>query len=99
MIAPLLAGIALGLFVGQPGSAAEGKAHEGEGGEAGDGKLTMSEKADPTKKHTHDNRKDGKITLDAEAAKLDDLQEGDRVKVWTNDKQIVTKVEANSKDK
>src|SRR5262249_48947869 len=97
MIASLLACVALVVFVGQAGSAAEDKAHEGKVVKAGDGKLTMSEKADPTKKHTHDIGKDVKITLDDKPAKLEDLKEGNPVKVWMNDKQIVTKLEAHSK--
>ena len=99
MIAPLLAGVALVVFAGQPSSAAEDKAHEGKVVKAGDGKLTMSEKADPTKKHTHDVGKDVKITLDDKPAKLTDLKEGNRVKVWMNEKDAVTKVEASTKEK
>lgn len=72
------------------------KAHEGMVIKAGDGKLTMSMKGSD-KKHTHDVAKDAKITLDEKEANLDDLKEHYHVKVWMNDRHVLTKIEARSK--
>ncbi len=92
-----LVAVALALFVSQP-AFADDKAHEGKVVKAGEGKLTMTFKGDE-KKHTHDVAKDAKITLDDKEAKLEDLKEGFHVKVTMDDKKVVTKIEAHSKEK
>jgi hypothetical protein len=87
-----LAVLALGVFAS--GTAlAEEKAHEGTVVKVADGKLTMKSGKD---EHTHDVGADAKITVDGKAAKLDDLKEGQKVKV-TIDGTKVTKVDAGSK--
>jgi hypothetical protein len=97
-IVPLLAVFALAVFASQPVVAADEKPHEGKIVKAGEGKLTMTFKGDE-KKHTHDVAKDAKVTLDDKMAKLEDLKEGHHVKVWMDDKHVVTKIEAHSKEK
>ena len=77
---------------------AEEKTHEGKVVAAGEGKVTMTFTGDE-KKHTHDMARDAKITLDDKAAKLEDLKEGYHVKVWMDDKRVVTKLEAHSREK
>ena len=92
------ASLALAVFVGQPVAAAEDKVHEATVVKAGDGKITLTFKGDE-KKHEHDVAKDAKITLDGKDAKLEELKEGFTVKMTMDDKFVVTKVEAKSKDK
>jgi hypothetical protein len=93
----LVVAVALVALAGRPLLAAE-KAHEATVVKAGDGKITLTFKGDE-KKHTHDVAKDAKITLDGKKAKLEDLKEDFPVKVTWDDKFVITKIEAKSKDK
>ena len=90
-----LAALALVLFLSQASLAAD-KVHEGTVVKAGDGKLTMTAKSDG-KEHSHDIGKDVKITLDGKAAKLEDLKADFAITVTTDDKGVVTMVDAKSK--
>lgn len=90
--------VALVALAGLPLRAADDKVHEATVVKAGDGKITLTFKGDD-KKHTHDVAKDAKITLDGKVAKLEELKEGFPVKVTMDDKFVVTKIEAKSKDK
>jgi hypothetical protein len=97
---PFLAVVAVAL-VALPGlllQAADDKVHEATVVKAGDGQITLTFKGD-TQKHTHDVAKDAKITLDGKDAKLQELKEGFPVKLIMNDKFVITKIEAKSKDK
>jgi hypothetical protein len=94
---PLFAA-AMALFVGQPVSAADDKVHEATVVKAGDGKITLTFKGDE-KKHEHDVAKDAKITLDGKDAKLEALKEGATVKMTMDDKFVVHKIDAKSKEK
>ena len=94
---PLFAA-ALFAFVAQPLSGADDKVHEATVVKAGEGKITLTFKGDE-KKHEHDVAKDAKITLDGKDAKLEDLKEGATVKATMDDKFVVHKIEAKSKDK
>jgi hypothetical protein len=78
--------------------AADDMVHEATVVKAGDGKISLTFKGDK-KKHTHDVAKDAKITLDGKDAKLEELKEGATVKATMDDKFVVHKIEAKSKDK
>lgn len=88
--------LVLTLFIGQ--NAYADKVHEGHVVKAGDGKLTVHSKGSD-KPHSHEVPKTAVITLDGKPAKLDDLKEGFHVKVTTDDKQVITKIDAHSKSK
>jgi hypothetical protein len=88
--------MALVLFAAQPAMSAGEKSHEGKVVKAGDGKLTMTFKADD-KERTLDVAKDAKISVDAKQATLEDLKGGQQVEVWMDTKRNVTKIEARSK--
>ena len=90
--------VALVALAGLPLRAADDKLHEATVVKAGDGKITLTFKGDD-QKHTHDVAKDAKITLDGKKAKLEDLKEDFSVKVTMDDKHVITKIEAKSKDK
>jgi hypothetical protein len=92
-----VAAMALTVFVSQQVSA-DDKVHEAMVVKAGDGKITLTFKGDE-KKHTHDVAKDAKITLNGKGAKLEELKEHFTVKVTLDDKSVVHKLEAKSKDK
>jgi hypothetical protein len=66
--------------------------HEGKVVKTAEGKLTMKGKDD--KEMTHDISKDAKIMVDGTAAKLEDLKAGQEITVTTDDKGVVTKVDA-----
>ena len=88
--------VGLLMFVGR--LAAEEKnatAHEGTVVKAGDGKLTMTAKADQ-KEHTHAIKPGTKIMCEGKACTLDDLKVGFIVKVWVKDDadKTVSKIEA-----
>jgi hypothetical protein len=96
----VLGALALALFVSQTAMAAD-KTHEGKIVKVADGKLTMTDK-DGTNKKTHDVSTDAKITCDGKEVKLDELKEGQFVKVTMNtddnEKSTVTKIEAREKE-
>jgi hypothetical protein len=94
----VIVAMALLALAGPPLLAAEDKVHEATVVKAGDGKITLTFKGD-TQKHTHDVAKDAKITLDGKDAKLQELKEGFPVQLTMNDKFVITKIEAKSKDK
>ena len=94
----LIVAVALLVFAGPSLRAAEDKVHEATVVKAGDGKITLTFKGD-TQKHTHDVAKDATITQDGKDAKLQELKEGFPVKLTMNDKFVVTKIKAKSKDK
>jgi hypothetical protein len=94
----LIVTVTLLALAGQSLYAVEDKVHEATVVKAGDGKITLTFKGD-TQKHVHDVAKDAKITLDGKDAKLQELKEGFPVKLIMNDKFVVTKIEAKSKDK
>jgi len=74
--------------------------HSGVVVKAGDGKLTMTDKAGKNE-HTHDVAKDAKITVDGKECKLEDLQKGAAITVTVEnkgDKKVATRIEAK-KDK
>jgi hypothetical protein len=91
--------LVLALFTSLPVFAAE-KTHEGMVVTAGDGKLAMTDK-DGSNKHTHNVAVDAKITFDGKEVKLEDLKEGNFVKVTTNTddngKTWAIKIEAKAK--
>jgi hypothetical protein len=91
-----VAAIALALVAGQSVAAGE-KSHDGKIVKAGDGKLTMTDKAGQNK-HTHDVATDAKITCDGKEVKLADLKAGDAVTVTTKtddkDTTLAIKIEA-----
>src|SRR5262245_21349823 len=93
----LAVAVALVALTGRSLLAADDKAHEATVVKAGDGKVGLNFKGDD-KKHTHDVAKDAKITLDGKDAKLEELKEGFPVKVTWDDKFVITKIEAKSKD-
>ena len=93
-----IAAVALVALVGLPLLAAEDKVHEATVVKAGEGKITLTFKGDDSK-HTHDVAEDAKITLDGKKAKLGDLKEGFSANVVMDDKFVVTKIAAKSKDK
>jgi hypothetical protein len=90
--------VALVALAGQPLRAADDKVHEATVVKAGDGEITLTFKGDD-QKHMHDVAKDATITLDGKKAKLEELKEGFPVKVTWDDKFVITKIEAKSKDK
>ena len=90
--------VVLILAAGPSLRAADDNVHEATVVKAGDGKITLTFKGDE-KKHAHDVAKDAKITLDGKDAKLEDLKEGATVKATMDDKFVVHKIEANSKEK
>ena len=90
--------VALLALAGTTLYAAEDKVHEATVVKAGDGKITLTFKGDD-QKHTHDVAKDARITLDDKKAKLEELKEGFPVKVTWDDKFVITKIEAKSKDR
>jgi len=98
----LLVAVALALFIGAAAFAQapdqQEQTHEGKIVKAGEGKLTMTDKAGGNR-HTHNVPATAKITCDGKDCKLDDLREGFWVKVSTkNDvNRTVTKVEAKTK--
>jgi len=95
----VLAVLVLALFMSNAAFAAE-KTHEGMVVKAADGKLDMTNK-DGSNKHTHEVATDAVITFDGKVIKLDELKEGNFVKVTTNtdDKGKVwaTKIEGRAK--
>jgi hypothetical protein len=97
---PFLAVLAVALVVlaGPALLAADDKIHEVKVVKAGDGKITVIFKGED-KEYPHDVAKDAKITLDGKKAKLEDLKKGYQAKVTMNDKHVITKIEAKSKDK
>ena len=93
----LLASVALVVVVGQTALAHEAT-HEGKVVKVESGKLTMTRNADKKQQqHTMTVAASATITLDGKTAKLDDLKEGFHVKVTNDDKHVVTKIEAHSK--
>ena len=78
--------------------AADDKVHEAHVVKVADGKITLHFKG-ADKPHTHHVAKDAKVTLDGKKAKLEDLKEDFPVKVTMDDKHVITKIEARSKDK
>src|SRR5437763_13293108 len=74
-----LAALALVIFL-TPGAVAADKVHEGKVVKAGDGQLTMTDK-DGANKHTHKVPATVAITCDGKDCKLEDLKEGNWVKV------------------
>ena len=96
----LIVAAALVALAGRPLLAADDKAHEHEAHvvKVADGKITLHFKG-ADKPHTHDVAKDAAITLDGKKAKLEDLKEDFPVKVTMDDKHVITKIEARSKDK
>ena len=93
-----LALVAFVALAAHPVLAADDKAHDATIVKAGDGKITLTFKGDE-KKYPHDVAKDAKITLDGKPAKLEDLKEGFTAKVTMDDKHLVTKIDAKTKDK
>lgn len=89
--------MAIGLFAAKA-AVAEDMTHEGVVVSVAEGKLTMTDKTDK-KEHSHDIGKDVKITLDGKASKLADLKAGYTVKVTTDAKKAVTKIDAHTKPK
>jgi hypothetical protein len=95
MLSGLVAALALAAFVAGPSRAEDkGSTHEGDVVKAAAGKLTMT--GTDKKEHTHDVAKDAVITIDGKSAKLEDLKPRAHVKVTTDDKDMVTKIEARS---
>lgn len=90
---PLLALLALVLFVSTPVLAADAPV-EGKVVKAGDGKLTITDK--DKKEHSCTVAKDAKITCDGKDCKLADLKVGVAVKVTVEKKEAV-KIEASTK--
>lgn len=75
-------------------------AHHGHVVKVADGKLTMV--GEDKKEVTHAVPKEAKVTLDGKEVKLEELKEHTHVTVTTKeegDKQVVTKVEADTKKK
>ncbi len=93
----LAAAVAIVVLAALPLRAADDKLHEATVVKAGDSKITLTFKGDD-QKHTHDVAKDAKMSLDDNAAKLDELKEGFPVKVAWDDKVVITKIEAKSKN-
>jgi hypothetical protein len=89
--------VAVTAFMGRA-ALAEDKVHEGTVVSVEKDKLTMAVKTDD-KKHTHVIGTDVKITLDGKTAKLEELKAGYQVKVTTDEKGAVTKVDAMTKPK
>jgi hypothetical protein len=77
--------------------AADDKVQEAHIVKVGESKITLHFKG-ADKPHTHDVAKDAKITLDGKDAKLEDLKEDFSVKVTMDDRYVITKIEAKSKD-
>jgi hypothetical protein len=94
----VLVAVALVALAGPRLLAADDKVHEATVVKAGDGMITLMFKGSD-QKHMHDVAKDAKITLDGKEAKLEDLKEGFPVKVTMDDKFVITKIEAKSKQK
>jgi hypothetical protein len=90
--------VALVALAGLPLRAADDKAHEAHVVKVGEGTITLHFKG-ADKPHTHHVAKDAKVTLDGKKAKLEDLKEDFPVKVTMDDKHVITKIEARSKDK
>jgi hypothetical protein len=94
----LLAALALVVFL-SPAAIAKDKVHEGKVVKAGDGQLTMTDKAGGANK-THKVPATATITCDNKECKLEDLKEGVFVKVTMGqDETTVTKIEASTKEK
>jgi uncharacterized protein (TIGR03000 family) len=81
-----------------PSLAADVKPLDGMVVKAGDGKITLSFKAEKETK-TYDVAKDAKIMLDGKDCKLGDLKANFFVKVFCDDKFVVTKIDGKSKEK
>jgi hypothetical protein len=94
----LIVAVALVALAGRPLLAAEDKVQEAHVVKVADGKITLHFKG-ADKPHTHDVAKDATITLDGKKAKLEDLKEDFSAKVTMDDKHVITKIEAKSKDK
>jgi hypothetical protein len=94
----LIVAVALVALAGPPLLAADDKVHEAHVVKVADGKITLHFKG-ADKPHTHDVAKDAAITLDGKKAKLEDLKEDFSAKVTMDDKHVITKIEAKSKDK
>jgi len=93
----LLALLAVFVLATNPALAADKKdnTHSGVVVKAGDGKLTMTDKAGKNE-HTHDVAKDAKITFDGKEVKLEDLQKGATITVTVEgkgDKKVATRIE------
>jgi hypothetical protein len=94
----ILAALALVVFL-TPAAIAADKVHEGKVVKAGDGQLTMTDKAGGANK-THKVPANATITCDNKECKLEDLKEGVFVKVTMGqDETTVTKIEASTKEK
>jgi uncharacterized protein (TIGR03000 family) len=80
------------------GAAPHGNYHEGLVVQAGNGTLVMTD-LDGNGRHSHVIAADATIMRDGKEAKLEDLREGDRIRVTakTDGARTVTKVEAESK--
>ena len=95
MLSVFVAALALAAFVAGPARADDkGSVHEGDVVKAAAGKLTMT--GTDKREHTHDVAKDAIITVDGKSAKLEDLKPHAHVKVTTDAKDMVTKIEAHS---
>jgi hypothetical protein len=91
--------MALVALAGLPLRAADDKVHEAHivKVNAAESKITLHFKG-ADKPHTHDVAKDAKITLDGKKAKLEDLKEDFSAKVTMDDKHVITKIDAKSKE-
>ena len=94
-----VATMALVALAGLPLRAADDKVHEAHVVKvnAVEGNITLHFKG-ADKPHTHDVAKDAKITLDGKKAKLEDLKEDFSAKVTMDDKHVITKIDAKSKE-
>jgi len=94
----VLAALALVMFLA-PVAVAADKVHEGKVVKAGDGQLTMTDK-EGANKQTHKVPATATITFDGKECKLEELKEGNWVKVTMDqDETTVRKIEASSKEK
>jgi hypothetical protein len=86
-------------LAGLPLHAADDKVYEGHivKVNVAESQITLHFKG-ADKPHTHDVAKDAKITLDGKKAKLEDLKEGFSAKFTMDDKHVITKIEAKSKE-
>ena len=96
----LVVAVALVALAGLPLRAADEKVHDAHVVKVivAESQITLHFKG-AEKPHTHDVAKDAKITVDGKKAKLEDLKEDFSVKVTMDDKHVITKIEAKSKDK
>lgn len=98
-----LLALALAFLVGASGGRADDKkdhTHHGHVVKVTADKLTMV--GEDKKEVTHAVPKEAKVTLDGKDAKLEDLKEHTHVTVTTKEeggKQVVTKIEADTKKK